>query len=60
MGYEYCALPLLHPQMESVETNFALLDAHLGSALVRDIMMQSTRHEIWLPQVGIDLVKLRS
>ena len=49
---EYRKLPLLQPQMESVKTNFALLDAHLGSALVRDVVMQSTQHEIWLPQMS--------
>ena len=28
-----------------------LLDAHMGSALVRDVVMQKTQHKTWLPQL---------
>ena len=50
-GCEYRELPLLQPHAESVEMSFTLKDAHLGSALVRDVVTQSTLYKIWLPHI---------
>ena len=49
-GCEYRRIRPLQPKTDSVKTSFALRDAHMGSALVRDVVIPSGPHEIWLQQ----------